>query len=127
MKAGSAFYLGTEPYDVTDKACNDATLAYARSLTKAPRAKAHRAGYYGFSNSSAKALATATATGTNRNDLPGNLWYALWHEQHTTTADRLWIRSRSPTAVAATGAWRTARKHATGTRSPSTATPAAGP
>ncbi|MEU0115471.1 glycoside hydrolase domain-containing protein [Streptomyces bobili] len=86
MKAGSPVYLDMEPYDITNKACNDAVLTYVRSFTKTLRAKTYRAGYYGFSSSSAKAIATAT----NRADLPGNLWYALWDKQNTTTADWPW-------------------------------------
>ncbi|MEU9668605.1 glycoside hydrolase domain-containing protein [Streptomyces bobili] len=86
MKAGSPVYLDMEPYDITNKACNDAVLTYVRSFTKTLRAKTYRAGYYGFSSSSAKAIATAT----NKTDLPGNLWYALWDKQYTTTADWPW-------------------------------------
>lgn len=43
MKAGSAIYLNMESYDIADKACNDATLAYVRSFTKTLRAKTYRA------------------------------------------------------------------------------------
>ncbi|MFE8016500.1 glycoside hydrolase domain-containing protein [Streptomyces antibioticus] len=86
MKAGSPIYLDMEPYDITNKACNDAVLTYVRSFTKTLRAKTYRAGYYGFSSSSAKAIATAT----NRTDLPGNLWYALWDKKNTTTTDWPW-------------------------------------
>lgn len=86
MKAGSPVYLDMEPYDITDKACNDAVLTYVRSFTRTLRAKTYRAGYYGFSSSSAKAIATAT----DRADLPGNLWYALWDKQNTTTKDWPW-------------------------------------
>ncbi|MEV6404376.1 MULTISPECIES: glycoside hydrolase domain-containing protein [Streptomyces] len=86
MKPGSPIYLNMESYDITNKACNDATLMYVRSFTKTLRAKTYRAGLYGFSSSSAKAIATAT----NRTDLPGNLWYALWDKQYTTTADWPW-------------------------------------
>ncbi|MEY9991905.1 hypothetical protein ABIE67_003937 [Streptomyces sp. V4I8] len=83
MKAGSPVYLDMEPYDITDKACNDAVLTYVRAFDKALRAKTYRSGYYGFTSSSAKAIATAT----DKTDLPGNLWYALWDKQNTTTAD----------------------------------------
>ncbi|MEU5290075.1 glycoside hydrolase domain-containing protein [Streptomyces umbrinus] len=83
MKAGSPVYLDMEAYDITDKACNDAVLTYVRAFDKTLHAKTYRTGYYGFSSSSAKAIATAT----NRTDLPGNLWYALWDKQNTTTAD----------------------------------------
>ncbi|MFJ1809822.1 MULTISPECIES: glycoside hydrolase domain-containing protein [unclassified Streptomyces] len=86
MKAGSPIYLDMEAYDITNKACNDAVLAYVRSFTKTLRAKIYRAGYYGFSSSSAKAIATAT----NKTDLPGNLWYALWDKKDTTTTDWPW-------------------------------------
>ena len=86
MKPGSALYLNMESYDITDKACNDATLTYVRSVTKTLRAKTYRAGLYGFSTSSAKAVATAK----DRTDLPGNLWYALWNKKNTTTADWPW-------------------------------------
>lgn len=86
MKAGSPIYLDMEPYDITNKACNDAVLTYVRSFTRTLRAKVYRAGFYGFSSSSAKAIATAT----NKTDLPGNLWYALWDRQDTTTADWPW-------------------------------------
>ncbi|WP_406448148.1 DUF1906 domain-containing protein [Streptomyces sp. NBC_00876] len=86
MKAGSPVYLDMEPYDITDKACNDAVLAYVRSFTKTLRAKTYRGGFYGFSSSSAKAIATAT----DRTDLPGNLWYAMWDKKNTTTTDWPW-------------------------------------
>ncbi|MFH8840414.1 glycoside hydrolase domain-containing protein [Streptomyces sp. NPDC017868] len=86
MKTGSPIFLDMEPYDVTDKACNDAVLTYVRSFTKTLRAKTYRGGFYGFTSSSAKAIATAT----DRTDLPGNLWYALWDKQNTTTADWPW-------------------------------------
>ncbi|MFF0427104.1 glycoside hydrolase domain-containing protein [Streptomyces sp. NPDC004520] len=86
MKAGSPIFLDMEPYDVTNKACNDAVLTYVRSFTKTLRAKTYRGGFYGFTSSSAKAIATAT----DRTDLPGNLWYALWDKQNTTTADWPW-------------------------------------
>ncbi|MFJ5774399.1 glycoside hydrolase domain-containing protein [Streptomyces sp. NPDC093094] len=86
MKAGSPVYLNMESYDVGDKACNDATLAYVRSFTRTLRAKTYRAGLYGFSSSGAKAVATAE----DRTDLPGNLWYALWDNQETTTRDWPW-------------------------------------
>ncbi|MYZ06436.1 DUF1906 domain-containing protein [Streptomyces sp. SID2999] len=86
MKAGSAVYLDMEPYDTTDKACNNAVLSYVRSFTKTLRGKVYRAGYYGFTSSSAKAVATAT----DKTDLPGNLWYALWDQQNTTTTDWPW-------------------------------------
>ncbi|MFE6547135.1 glycoside hydrolase domain-containing protein [Streptomyces sp. NPDC057746] len=90
MKAGSAIYLDMEPYDSTNKSCNDAVLTYVRSFTKALRAKTYRAGFYGFSSSSAKAIATAT----NKTDLPGNLWYALWDKQNTTTTDWPWGKTQ---------------------------------
>lgn len=90
MKAGSAIYLDMEPYDITNKSCNDAVLTYVRSFTKALRAKTYRAGFYGFSSSSAKAIATAT----NKTDLPGNLWYALWDKQNTTTTDWPWGKTQ---------------------------------
>ncbi|MET8447819.1 glycoside hydrolase domain-containing protein [Streptomyces sp. NPDC005209] len=86
MKAGSPIYLDMEAYDVTNKACNDAVLTYVRSFSKTLRAKTYRGGYYGFTSSSAKAIATAT----DKTDLPGNLWYALWDKQYTTTADWPW-------------------------------------
>ena len=79
-------YLDMEAYDITNKACNDAVLAYVRSFTKTLRGKVYRAGYYGFTSSSAKAIATAT----NKTDLPGNLWYALYDGKDTTTADWPW-------------------------------------
>lgn len=83
MKAGSPIYLDMEAYDITDTACNKAVLTYVRAFDKALRAKTYRSGYYGFSSSSAKAVATAT----DRTDLPGNMWYALWDKQNTTTGD----------------------------------------
>ncbi|TXS12537.1 MULTISPECIES: glycoside hydrolase domain-containing protein [unclassified Streptomyces] len=86
MKAGSPIYLNMESYDITDKACNDATLTYVRSFTKTLRNATYRGGLYGFSSSSAKAVATAT----NKTDLPGNLWYALWDKKNTTTTDWPW-------------------------------------
>ncbi|GHE70153.1 hypothetical protein GCM10014715_25170 [Streptomyces spiralis] len=86
MKAGSAIYLDMEPYDITDKSCNDAVLAYVRAFDKQLRTKTYRAGFYGFTSSSAKAIATAT----NKTDLPGNLWYALWDKKETTTTDWPW-------------------------------------
>lgn len=86
MKAGSAIYLDMEPYDTTNTSCNDAVLTYVRSFDKALRGKTYRTGFYGFTSSSAKAIATAT----DKTDLPGNLWYALWDKQNTTTADWPW-------------------------------------
>ncbi|MEU9069820.1 MULTISPECIES: glycoside hydrolase domain-containing protein [Streptomyces] len=86
MKAGSPIYLNMESYDITDKACNDATLTYVRSFTKTLRNATYRSGLYGFSSSSAKAIATAS----NKTDLPGNLWYALWDKKNTTTTDWPW-------------------------------------
>ncbi|MFI2204477.1 glycoside hydrolase domain-containing protein [Streptomyces sp. NPDC020192] len=86
MKAGSPVYLDMEPYDITNKACNDAVLTYVRAFDKGLRAKTYRSGYYGFSSSSAKAIATAT----DKTDLPGNLWYALWDKQNTTATDWPW-------------------------------------
>ncbi|MFJ1732154.1 glycoside hydrolase domain-containing protein [Streptomyces sp. NPDC088254] len=90
MKAGSAIYLDMEPYDITNKACNDAVLTYVRSFSKTLRAKTYRAGYYGFTSSSAKAVATAA----DKTDLPGNLWYALWDNKETTTADWPWAATQ---------------------------------
>jgi hypothetical protein len=90
MKAGSAIYLDMEPYDTTNKACNDAVLTYVRAFDKQLHAKTYRAGFYGFTSSSAKAIATAT----NKTDLPGNLWYALWDKQNTTTTDWPWASSQ---------------------------------
>ncbi|MGW7817015.1 glycoside hydrolase domain-containing protein [Streptomyces puniciscabiei] len=86
MKAGSPVYLDMEPYDITNTACNDAVLTYVRAFDKGLRAKTYRSGYYGFTSSSAKAIATAK----DKTDLPGNLWYALWDKQNTTTADWPW-------------------------------------
>ncbi|MGW3290707.1 glycoside hydrolase domain-containing protein [Streptomyces sp. NPDC001002] len=83
MKAGSPIFLDMESYDITNKACNDAVLTYVRSFDKTLHAKTYRAGYYGFTSSSAKAIANAT----DKTDLPGNLWYALWDKQNTTTKD----------------------------------------
>ncbi|MEU0028015.1 glycoside hydrolase domain-containing protein [Streptomyces sp. NPDC006335] len=83
MKAGSPIYLDMEAYDITNKACNDAVLTYVRAFDKTLRAKTYRAGLYGFTSSSAKAIANAT----DKTDLPGNLWYALWDKQNTTTTD----------------------------------------
>jgi hypothetical protein len=86
MKAGSPIYLNMESYDIADKACNEATLTYVRSFSKTLRAKTYRAGLYGFSSSSAAAIATAK----DRTNLPGNLWYAQWNGQQTTTRDWPW-------------------------------------
>ncbi|MEU6402921.1 glycoside hydrolase domain-containing protein [Streptomyces sp. NPDC046985] len=86
MKAGSALYLDMEPYNTADTSCNDAVLTYVRAFDKQLRAKTYRAAYYGFTSSSAKAIATAS----NKTDLPGNLWYALWDSNNTTTADWPW-------------------------------------
>ncbi|NEB29738.1 DUF1906 domain-containing protein [Streptomyces sp. SID14446] len=86
MKTGSPVYLDMESYDVTNKACNDAVLTYVRAFDKTLHAKTYRTGYYGFTSSSAKAIATAS----DRTDLPGNLWYALWDKNNTTTADWPW-------------------------------------
>ncbi|WP_329547210.1 DUF1906 domain-containing protein [Streptomyces sp. NBC_01356] len=83
MKAGSPVYLDMEAYDITNAACNKAVLTYVRAFDKALRAKTYRSGYYGFTSSSAKAIANAT----DRTDLPGNMWYALWDKQNTTTTD----------------------------------------
>ncbi|MEU5533187.1 glycoside hydrolase domain-containing protein [Streptomyces sp. NPDC020362] len=90
MKAGSAVYLDMEAYDTTNKSCNDAVLAYVRAFDKQLHAKTYRAGFYGFTSSSAKAVATAS----DRTDLPGNLWYALWDSKNTTTTDWPWGSSR---------------------------------
>ncbi|MFJ5026944.1 glycoside hydrolase domain-containing protein [Streptomyces sp. NPDC088560] len=90
MTAGSPVYLDMEAYDTTNTACNDAVLTYVRAFDKGLRAKTYRSGYYGFSSSSAKAIATAK----DRTDLPGNLWYALWDKQNTTTADWPWGTSQ---------------------------------
>ncbi|MDR3081443.1 MAG: DUF1906 domain-containing protein [Streptomyces sp.] len=89
MKAGSALYLDMEPYDTTNSSCNKAVLSYVRAFDKALHGKIYRAGYYGFSSSSAKAIATAT----DRTDLPGNLWYAKWDKVNTTTSDWPWSTS----------------------------------
>ncbi|WP_129308736.1 glycoside hydrolase domain-containing protein [Streptomyces sp. L2] len=86
MKAGSAIYLDMEPYDIKNTSCNNAVLTYVRAFDKELRAKTYRAGYYGFTSSSAKAIATAS----NKTDLPGNLWYALWDKTNTTTKDWPW-------------------------------------
>ncbi|MGW2790057.1 glycoside hydrolase domain-containing protein [Streptomyces sp. NPDC001251] len=86
MKQGSAIYLDMEPYDIKNTSCNNAVLAYVRAFTKTLRAKTYRAGYYGFSTSSAHAVATAA----DRTDLPGNLWYAKWDNVNTTTSDWPW-------------------------------------
>ncbi|MFD8721557.1 glycoside hydrolase domain-containing protein [Streptomyces sp. NPDC059629] len=86
MKAGSPIYLDMEAYDTTNTSCNNAVLTYVRSFSKTLRAKIYRSGYYGFTSSSAKAVATAT----DKTDLPGNLWYALWDKQYTTTSDWPW-------------------------------------
>ncbi|MFD4622461.1 glycoside hydrolase domain-containing protein [Streptomyces sp. NPDC058475] len=83
MKAGSPVYLDMEAYDTTNTACNNAVLTYVRTFDKALHAKTYRTGFYGFTSSSAKAIANAT----DKTDLPGNLWYALWDKQNTTTAD----------------------------------------
>ncbi|GAA5013415.1 hypothetical protein GCM10023335_36190 [Streptomyces siamensis] len=83
MKAGSPVYLDMEAYDTANKACNDAVLTYVRAFDKALHARTYRTGFYGFRSSSAKAVAEAG----DRTDLPGNLWYALWDKQNTTTAD----------------------------------------
>lgn len=89
MKAGSAIYLDMEPYDITNTSCNKAVLTYVRAFTRTLRAKTYRAGYYGFSSSSAKAVATAA----DRTDLPGYLWYAKWDKVNTTTSDWPWSQS----------------------------------
>ncbi|MPY53369.1 glycoside hydrolase domain-containing protein [Streptomyces acidicola] len=83
MKAGSPVHLDMESYDITNKSCNDAVLTYVRAFDRTLRDKTYRAGLYGFTSSGAKAVADAT----DRTDLPGNLWYALWDKQNTTTAD----------------------------------------
>ncbi|MFB0618461.1 glycoside hydrolase domain-containing protein [Streptomyces sp. AGS-58] len=90
MRAGSAVYLDMEAYDITNKSCDDAVLTYVRAFDKGLHARTYRAGYYGFSSSSAKSIATAK----DRTDLPGNLWYALWDKQNTTTADWPWDSTR---------------------------------
>ncbi|MFF3512092.1 glycoside hydrolase domain-containing protein [Streptomyces sp. NPDC002573] len=86
IKAGSPIYLDMEPYDITDTSCNNAVLAYVRAFDKQLHAKTYRAGFYGFTSSSAKAIATAK----DKTDLPGNLWYALWDKSYTTTTDWPW-------------------------------------
>jgi Domain of unknown function (DUF1906) len=83
MKAGSPLYLDMESYDITNTSCNNAVLSYVRAFDKELRAKVYRAGYYGFTSSSAKAIANAK----DKTDLPGNLWYALWDKHNTTTTD----------------------------------------
>ncbi|WP_089102256.1 glycoside hydrolase domain-containing protein [Streptomyces hyaluromycini] len=83
MKAGSPVYLDMEAYDTTNTSCNNAVLTYVRAFDKELHAKTYRAGYYGFTSSSAKAIANAT----DKTDLPGNLWYALWDQKNTTTTD----------------------------------------
>ncbi|MET9084805.1 glycoside hydrolase domain-containing protein [Streptomyces sp. NPDC004237] len=83
MKAGSPIYLDMEAYDTTNTSCNNAVLTYVRAFDKQLRAKTYRAGFYGFTSSSAKAIANAT----DKTDLPGNLWYALWDKKNTTTSD----------------------------------------
>ncbi|MFD6919785.1 glycoside hydrolase domain-containing protein [Streptomyces sp. NPDC059944] len=90
MKAGSPIYLDMESYDVTNKACNDAVLTYVRAFDKTLHAKTYRTGCYGFTSSSAKAIATAS----DKTDLPGNLWYALWDKNNTTTADWPWASTQ---------------------------------
>ncbi|MGW0995518.1 glycoside hydrolase domain-containing protein [Streptomyces sp. NPDC002520] len=90
MKAGSPVYLDMEAYDSTNKACNDAVLTYVRAFDKGLHAKTYRTGFYGFTSSSAKAVATAS----DKTDLPGNLWYALYDKQNTTTADWPWGASQ---------------------------------
>ncbi|MFJ9040487.1 glycoside hydrolase domain-containing protein [Streptomyces sp. NPDC102406] len=89
MKAGSALYLDMEPYDIKNASCNKAVLDYVRAFDKVLRGKIYRAGYYGFSSSSAAAIATAK----DRTDLPGNLWYAKWDKVNTTTSDWPWSAS----------------------------------
>jgi hypothetical protein len=86
MRTGSALYLDMEPYDVKNTSCNNAVLSYVRAFDKELRVKTYRAGFYGFTSSSAKAIATAS----NKQDLPGNLWYALWDKNETTTKDWPW-------------------------------------
>ncbi|MGV9560792.1 glycoside hydrolase domain-containing protein [Streptomyces sp. NPDC003480] len=86
IKAGSPIYLDMEPYDTTNTSCNNAVLAYVRAFDKQLHAKTYRAGFYGFTSSSAKAIATAK----DKTDLPGNLWYALWDKKYTTTTDWPW-------------------------------------
>ncbi|MEU3979567.1 glycoside hydrolase domain-containing protein [Streptomyces sp. NPDC026672] len=83
MKVGSPVYLDMEAYDIRNTSCNNAVLAYVRAFDKTLHDKTYRAGFYGFTSSSAKAVATAT----NRTDLPGNLWYALYDQKNTTTTD----------------------------------------
>jgi hypothetical protein len=83
MRAGSAVYLDMEAYDTKNSSCNKAVLSYVRAFDKTLHDKTYRAGYYGFSSSSAAAIATAS----DRTDLPGNLWYAKWDQQNTTTSD----------------------------------------
>jgi hypothetical protein len=90
MRAGSALYLDMEPYDIKNTSCNNAVLTYVRAFDKELRVKTYRAGYYGFTSSSAKAIATAR----DKKDLPGNLWYALWDKRDTTTRDWPWGSSQ---------------------------------
>lgn len=99
MKAGSAVYLDMEPYDTTDKACDNAVLSYVRSFTKTLRGKVYRAGYYGFTSSSAKAVATAT----DKTDLPGNLWYGTSRTPPRPTGPG--TPRPSPTTAAPTSTW----------------------
>ncbi|MFF3565697.1 glycoside hydrolase domain-containing protein [Streptomyces sp. NPDC002574] len=83
MKAGSTLYLDMESYDTTNTACTTAVLTYIRAWDKAVHAKNYWAGFYGFKSSSAAAVAQAK----DRTDLPDALWYALWDQNKTTTAD----------------------------------------
>ena len=120
MKAGSPVYLDMEAYDITNKACNDAVLTYVRAFDKALRAKTYRAGYYGFSSSSAKA-----DRHRHRQDGPAGqpLVRAVGQEEHHDHGLAVGRHPVHRTTAAATSTWSTARRPAAATRSPWTATP----
>ncbi|WP_285369441.1 hypothetical protein [Streptomyces sp. RKAG293] len=83
-------------------AANTASLGDAdgdlcASLGPAAHAKGYRAGFYGFSQSSAAAI--ATAAGNHKADLPDALWYARYDNNADPTtgfpfATGLWTGHR---------------------------------
>ncbi|MEU3460630.1 glycoside hydrolase domain-containing protein [Streptomyces sp. NPDC006733] len=97
MARGSAIYLDMEAYDIADASCVQSVLTYVQAWNRAAHAKGYRAGFYGFSQSSAAAI--ATAAGRNAADLPDALWYARYDNNADTTtgfpfASGLWTGHR---------------------------------
>lgn len=119
MKPGSPIYLNMESYDITNKECNDATLTYVRSFAKTLRAKTYRAGYYGFSSSSAKATPPRRTGPTSRATSGTRCGTTRTPPPPTGPG----TRSCTRTTAVPISTWSTARRPAAATPSPSIATP----